>query len=504
MDRDADVAIVGFGPTGAVLAGLLGGRGINVIVIERSDDVFPLPRAAHIDHTGLRTLQELGCLDEMLPAMISNPGLDFVAADGSILMQIPSDQPSVSGLPTSMYFHQPMFDRTVRATAAKRPTVQTLTGASLVSFTEQDDGVILDVLEGGTVRQVRASWLVGCDGATSTVRELAGISLEDLAFDEQWLVVDILLDRPMSHLPTHALAVCDPSRPTTVIPMPGRRFRFEFMLLPGEDPAGMQREDVVLGRLLKPWIPDGGASLERAAVYAFHGLLADSWRDGRILLSGDAAHQMPPFLGQGMNSGIRDAANLAWKLDHVICKGAPVELLDTYAEERRAHVRSIIAAAVDFGRLVCVLDPAEAERRDREILESGFSPRERARFRLPRLAPGSLIHQSGGELFPQPMATAGSRFDDVIGRRFAVLYRSEASIGPAFSWWKDHLGAFVGALDEIPASEWIREWLDAHHADVVVVRPDRYVMYAGKTLDALPTAVNRLLWTAAESVTSAA
>ena len=498
---DATVAIVGFGPTGAVLAGLLGAANIDVIVIEHSVDVFPLPRAAHIDHTGLRSLQALGCLDDLLPGMIDNPGLDFVAADGSVLMQIPSDQRSVSGLPTSMYFHQPVFDRAIRANVAKRSSVRILTGTTLVSCTQDSDGVLLDVMRDGVSRQIRAAWLVGCDGATSTVREGAGITLEDLNFDEQWLVVDLVLDRPMAALPTRALAVCDPARPTTLIPMPGHRFRFEFMLLPGEDPAVMQRESVVLGELLTPWISGSGASVERAAVYAFHGLLAQSWRTGRVLLAGDAAHQMPPFLGQGMNSGIRDAANLAWKLEHVLTKQAPPELLDTYAIERRAHVRSIIEAAVEFGRLICVLDPAEAERRNRWLLESGFSPRDRARFRLPRLMPGPLIHESGGELFPQPAGKPGERFDDLMGRRFAVLHRSGSSTGPALDWWQEQ-GAFVAGLDKIPDNGWIHDWLDAHQADSVIVRPDRYVLFAGRTLAALSSAVNRLL-SAAEPVSPA-
>jgi 3-(3-hydroxy-phenyl)propionate hydroxylase len=489
---DADVAIVGFGPAGATLAGLLGGRGVRVVVIERSADVFPLPRAAHIDHTGLRALQELGCLEALLPTMIFNSGLDFVSPSGQVILRIPSDQPSVSGLPTSMYFHQPNFDRTVRATAAAHPTVEVQLGASVVGLRQDADAVELEVEDEGGRRTVRAGWAVGADGATSTVRTLLGIELEDLEFDERWLVVDIVLERRVDTLPDHALAVGDPRRPLTLIPMPGPRFRFEFMLLPGDDLAEIQRPEVVLEQLLAEWIPPGAAAVERAAVYAFHGLVATEWRRGRVLLCGDAAHQMPPFLGQGMNSGIRDATNLAWKLALVTGGTAPEPLLDTYQDERRPHVKTIIAAAVQFGELVCVTDPEAARRRDAELLGRGLTPVERARFRLPRLTPGRLIDVTGGELFPQPPG-APPRLDDRLGHDVAIVARDGVEVG----WIGDDGSvtrpAHCFRLSAIDPDRSLRDWMDARRADVVVVRPDRYVAYAGTTIAEAPPLVRELL-----------
>lgn len=186
-------------------------------------------------------------------------------------------------------------------------------------------------------------------------------------------MVDMLINDADSGLPEFALQVCDPARPHTLVPMPAPRFRFEFMLLPGEDPVAMQTPEAV-AELTAGWLPAGAATVERSAVYTFHGLITTRWRSGRVLLAGDAAHQTPPFLGQGMCSGMRDAANLAWKL-HAVLRGADEALLDTYQQEREPAVRSIVQAAVDFGRIICTLDPAQAAARDEAMLAAGVGRR---------------------------------------------------------------------------------------------------------------------------------
>ena len=493
--KSADVAIIGFGPVGAMLAGLLGRRGIHVVVIERELDVYALPRAAHIDHTALRALQELGCLDQVLPEMIRNPGLDFVTAGGELLFQLPSDRISISGLPASMYFHQPGFDRAVRAAAAALDTVTVRLGTELTGFTSDAGGVELATVgRDRSTEKIRASWLVGADGAWSPVREGAGIRLEDTGFEEQWLVVDLLLNEEVPALPRHAIHHCDPKRPHTAIPMPNRRYRFELMLMPGEDPAGMQRPETVFG-ILRHYLPRKAADIERAAVYTFHGLLAEEFRSDRTLIAGDAAHQMPPFLGQGMCSGIRDATNLAWKLDFVVSRGAPAALLDTYGQERRPHVAAIIQAAVDFGRVICTTDPVEAAERDRRILAHEGLAAERAPFGLPQLKPGPLVRAGGGSLFIQPpAATEAGKLDDVVGQRFLVVARQSSHLGTSSSWWADAAGALVATVDQLaPFEADLVRWLDRQGADVAVVRPDRYVLAAGTDLDAVTAEVRDLL-----------
>jgi 3-(3-hydroxy-phenyl)propionate hydroxylase len=485
-----DVLVVGFGPVGAALAGLLGKRGLDVLVVERDQEVFALPRAAHVDHTGLRTWQELGLLGRLLPAMQANHGLDFLTAGGELLARIPGDQSSSSGLPTSMYFHQPGLDQAVREAVTAMPSVTVRLGTEVTGVTSADDHVrVVTAAPGGGRLEVTAKWVVACDGAASTIREQLTFGIDDLRFEEPWLVVDLVLDETSAGPgeraePSRAICLCDPRRPTYSIPMPGGRHRFEFRLMDGDDPAAMLQPGRI-SELITPWFPGRPFTLERTAIYTFHGLVAENWRHQRVFLAGDAAHQMPPFLGQGMCSGLRDAANLAWKLDLVIRGGAPGDLLDTYEEERRAHVRSVVQSAVRIGRLICTIDPGEAAERDRRMLGDTRPLAQRIGFTLPALQPGPLVRENGGDLFVQP-AAADLRLDDIIGSRFAVLARTPAAIGPGpADWWRGSMGAFVAAAGQLPAAhaKGVLSWLDNHDSDVVVVRPDRYVLWAGPDLD---------------------
>jgi 3-(3-hydroxy-phenyl)propionate hydroxylase len=490
MVMKADVAIVGFGPVGAVLAGLLSLRGLRVVVVERDTQVFPQPRAAHIDHTGLRTIQELGCLETLLPKMVRNKSLDLVNASHQLLVRVPANQDSVSGLPTSVYFYQPEFDAVLRDTVSAMPNVEVHLGTTMTHVEQMQDGVLLHARdEDGKTLAIPASWLVGCDGAWSPVREMMGIQLESLNFDEPWLVLDLALNSPQPELPTdHVVQVCDPVRPHLTTPISSHHQRFEFMLLSGENLEDVRKPESV-ARLLGPWLPPDSYTIERSAGYVFHGLVARQWRKGHVLIAGDAAHQMPPFLGQGMCSGIRDASNLAWKLALVVKQDCPESLLDTYEEERSPHVRAIVEAAIEFGRMVCEVDPKKAEERDRHFLEGGkLSDRG---FALPRLTRGRFVQEGGGSLFIQPTID-GRRLDDIVGQRFLVVGRNAETLGSSTQWWRSALDAAIFTLDEMNDAN-IARWLDRFGADVVVVRPDRYVLGVSRKLDVLTDAVRRIL-----------
>jgi 3-(3-hydroxy-phenyl)propionate hydroxylase len=488
-ENDYDIAIVGFGPVGATLAGLLGRAGLRVCVIERDTTVFRLPRAAHIDHMGLRAMQELGALAEVLPEMIPNPGLDFVSADRELLMQIPASPTSVSGLPASAYFYQPDFDRAVRAAALANPGVEARLETLYLEHEQDADKVTIKVrdLADGTDSELTSDWLIGADGATSPVREDADLRLENLEFDEMWLVLDLFLEEGViDRLPDHAVHVCDPARPHTAIPMPGDRYRFELMLLPGEMPAEMERPKTV-DRLLSGWLEPGMATVERAAVYTFHGLVAEKWRNRRVLIVGDAAHQMPPFLGQGMCSGLRDAVNLAWKLKRVCMGAAPATLLDTYESERRPHVRAIIEAVIDFGDVICTLDQATAAERDIRLLADPRPPERRLPFALPQLEPGPLVREGGGGLFVQPAGAVrvDQCLDDLVGERFLVIGSEDSELDQLRDRWGDDGGILILSAGELrDTDQSVKRWLERHAAEVAVVRPDRYALWAGSTSDA--------------------
>ena len=509
MKLDADIAVIGLGPVGAILTGLLGRRGLRVLAVEKDEDVFPLPRAAHIDHTGLRTIQEVGCLDDILSKVIRNKRLDLLDTERRLLATIPADQRNVSGLPTSVYFYQPEFDRLLRQKAMSFPSVDVWAGSELMDLAPDASGVTLTVKREGGTETARVAWVVGCDGASSRVRETHGTKLESFGFDERWLVLDLLLSEPHPVLPIdHVIEICDPARPYLTTPISPNRQRFEFMLLPGENPDDMRRPEIT-SRLLGSWIPRAKYEIERVAVYTFHGLLAQRWRFGRVFLAGDAAHQTPPFLGQGMCAGIRDASNLAWKLALVLQKDAPPAILDTYEAERSPHARFVIEAAIRIGRVVCNLSAGYSAERDRQLRANDPRLKNEMRFSLPNLLPGSLVVEGGGSLFIQP-TYAGKRLDDVVGQGFLVVARTKTALGADAAWWKNAVSAMILVLAEQPNEE-LLQWLDNRQCDVVVVRPDRYVLGAGKTLDAITPKVLALLasgrgdgvWTQRDTVSPA-
>ena len=478
-DPTCDLLVIGFGPTGAVLAGLAARRGLSVTVVEREADLFPLPRAVQCDHEVLRILQEFGCADELLDGSILNDGLDFVTADRVPFLSFTVPHLARTGWPTSVFFHQPTLERMLRRTVVDLG-VDVRLSTSVTALDQRPDRVRATLSDGSTVQ---AAYAVGCDGARSTTRDAIGAHLDDLGFAESWLVVDLLGVDPDSGLPTRCLQVCDPARPHTVVPMPAPRFRFEFMLLTGESEEAVLQRSTIEG-LIAPWVDPADVEVERAAVYRFRGALADRWRSGRVLLAGDAAHQTPPFLGQGMCAGLRDVANLVWKLDAVHRQGAPDALLDTYEQERAPQARALVAAAVDLGRLICITDADAAAARDASFLgqpaDMGVAPEL-----IPPLAPGPGIEAGGGDLSDQPTLD-GRRLDDLVGPRFLLVTdRPLERDGPLERFWQEHGTAL--STDTSPA---LGPLLDGNAA--VVVRPDRYVLGRGDPV-ALTSTVAALL-----------
>jgi 3-(3-hydroxy-phenyl)propionate hydroxylase len=487
---DADVLVVGLGPVGAAMAALLAQRGVSVIAIERDTVVYPLPRAVHFDHEIMRLFQQLGVAETVLPHTQQLPAYEFLTADRRLLMRLAPQPQTPFGWASGYMFHQPGLELALRARLDAEPAADVRLGWRLESLTQDGDGVTAGVIGPRGPQTIRSRYLIGCDGASSPVREAIGGGLFSYDFDEPWLVIDVRVP-PGSRVPEANLQICDPARPTTcVLSGPGRH-RWEFMLLPGETAEAVLDEAFIQG-LLAPW-NCGPLEIERRAVYRFHGLVAKHWRAGRVLLAGDSAHQTPPFAGQGMCSGLRDAANLAWKLDAVLKGAAGEALLDTYQVEREPHVRALIELAIGMGRMVCTLDVVAAEARDREMIarrEAGapFPPQRAAPFAAGCLLPGS---PGAGELFPQP-AQGEVRLDDVMGEG-AWLFVRQPVTAPA--------GLIVRQLDDpalAPFHGALSAWLDARAAEAVLVRPDRYVFGGGA-----PGAVIEA-WTAAMRATPAA
>jgi 3-(3-hydroxy-phenyl)propionate hydroxylase len=278
-----------------------------------------------------------------------------------------------------------------------------------------------------------------------------------------------------------SIQFCDPARPSTYVRCVGMRRRWELMLMPGEDPATMTQPET-MWRLLSRWVTPDEAILERPACYTFHSVVARGWRRGRLLIAGDAAHQTPPFLGQGMCAGIRDAANLAWKLADVVQGRAPESLLDTYESERSPHVREFIEAAVRLGGVIQTTDPEVARRRDEQMRASPM----RFTTPAPRLGPGAHDgDEPAGRVGEQPTLADGRRLDDAVGYRHALLV--DASLADA----AHALAAGRDLAVVVADSETARGWLGRLNAHAVLLRPDRYVGGVARDEAGLPALVRR-------------
>jgi len=499
-----DVAVVGYGPVGQTLAILLGRCGWKVAVFEKQPAPYPMPRAVHLDHEVARILQGAG-LGEELPRL-TEPAhtYEWRNATGETLLLIGSKAASLSGWPESNMFSQPELERALDARVRALASVAVHRACEVVELRADGSQVELMIASpDGVRRELRSSWVVGCDGANSFVRQHLGTAVTDLGFFYDWLIVDVIPREPRAWDPIN-WQLCDPRRPTTLVSGgPGRR-RWEFMCLPGESIAELNNE-ATAWRLLAPWgVTPDTAALERHTVYRFQARWTDRWRSGRLLLAGDAAHQMPPFAGQGMCAGIRDAANLAWKLDLVLKGLARDAILDTYPSERIPQVRQVIDFSIELGKVICVPDPAAAAERDAAMIAAARARGPSPPLPTPAIGPGLLLDDDplAGHLFLQGEVRRGAvtgRFDDLVGSGFALV----SSAGDPAAQLDADAAAFFGALGGVSAQiassgpivderGSYREWFAAHQVAVVLQRPDFHLFGTAPAVEGANRLVRRL------------
>lgn len=477
--KNYDVVIIGYGPVGGSLAHLLGQCGLSVLVLEREAAAYHLPRAVHFDAEVMRVFQWIGIAEKIEPLTAAHPGMRFVDGSGNLLLDWPRPQGiGPHGWRSNFRFHQPDLEKILRQDMAQRSTVEVRNRCEAFHIDDRGDHVEMrfEDMTCGKVERVRAKFVVGCDGARSTVRRYIETGMEDYKFHERWLVVDAILNAPKPELGDHSIQYCVPDRPSTYVRGPGLRRRWELTVRPDEDAVEIVKPERVW-ELLSNWLKPEEATLERSAVYVFHSLVAKEWRKGRLLLAGDSCHQTPPFMGQGMCAGIRDAANLYWKLALVcqdkITGDAAEALLDSYESERKPNAREYIKTAVRLGGLI---NTAGTEEALRSALPSNNGS-ARMESIAPPLGEGLGIGDKAGRLFGQPTLADGTLSDRVHAHRFVIV--AEKALAEMIT-----VPAGAVLLTEENAPD-VATHLARFGAKATVLRPDRHTLGAADTAEEL-------------------
>lgn len=516
---DFDVIQVGFGPVGQTNAALIGQRGHSVGVFERWPTVYPLPRAGHIDHEIMRIFQGIGAAEHVERHAIPIPDYDWINGEGTLLLHMDWNQPTPSSWKSDYLMYQPYMEDALMAAVGRAPSVEVNLGWEATAVRQFPDHVEVDFRQGavsepgrweptGQTRTVTGRYLIGADGAGSFVRSSVGIDWIDYGFAEDWLVLDVRPHEPDLEIDMpEAGQICDPARPVSLFRRLGREHaRWEFMLLPGETAAQMSTAENAW-KLLSRWgLGPHNAAVIRRAVYTFRSLIADGFRRDRVLLVGDAGHLMPPFMGQGMCSGVRDAANLAWKLDLVLRGAADDALLDAYTTERHPHVDQIIKTSMALGQVVCISDPAAAAARDEAFLTGQVPPPPPFPWITSGILAGDGADGVVGRLGVQGRISDGEvtgLADDLLGAGWTLISPHKAvldGLSDAHRSVLDRVGARsahiswanFGAGSFLDLDSTYSKWFAELGAVAVIVRPDFYVYGVAADAAALGALIDTL------------
>ncbi|MGI5459617.1 bifunctional 3-(3-hydroxy-phenyl)propionate/3-hydroxycinnamic acid hydroxylase [Streptomyces sp. CA-249302] len=503
-DNVYDVAVIGYGPTGVTAANLLGALGLRVVVLERDAEVFSRARAISTDEEVMRIWQRTGLADRLKRDMLAERPLDFVDARGRAFISA-HPSPRGHGHPPQMFIYQPALEQVLREGVDRYPNVEVLLRHECLRLRQDADGVGLTVVDAeDSVRRLRAKYVIAADGGSSLIRAQLNVGYEGRTYEDRWVVIDTEMLKPW---PDHDRLRfrCDPARPAVDCPTPLGHHRWEFPILPGDDEQYLVTDDAIYSMVSKYGIARDQIRILRATVYSHHVRFAARFRVGRVFLAGDAAHAMPPWIGQGMAAGVRDAANLCWKLDAVLRGELPDSVLDSYEAERKPHVKEVTKRAVFVGRIITERRRAVTRVRDAVMPTlnrlPGFSQWLQDANWIPvaHYADGLQARprtKATGHQIPQPRVTGADgervRLDDVLKSRWLLLHLGPPT--PQHAWARQGVESLAvlpegsrpaeGAV--VDSDGVLLPWLSRRRAAAVALRPDGYVYAAAPAGAQLP------------------
>jgi 2-polyprenyl-6-methoxyphenol hydroxylase-like FAD-dependent oxidoreductase len=503
-----DVVIAGYGPTGMLAAILLGRAGHKVAVIERHRTLYNLPRVGIVHDDVLRMFQEIRVIDRILPATYFLPAYEMGFHD-EVLLSNDVSPLEAHGWPEMTSIYQPAFEAELDIEANSLASVDVLQGWAVTAIDQDADGVTVRIDGDEDSRDVRGKYLIGADGGNSFVRDALGIRYEDLGFDQAWLVVDGKQKRGRGRRP-ELRQFCEPEQPGMTMQMGPDHRRWSFMIFDDETVEDALKPENIWKRLDRP---EGGTEddfeIIRAVNYQFRSLIAKRWQNGRVFLAGDSAHQMPPFLAQGMCSGFRDAHNIAWKLDLVLHGLAAPALLETYEAERAPNARATIIESMKVGQNVNERDPEKVRIRNDQLRtlqsahDGAMGDKKLIAFRVPGFEAGLISSDHGGRPVGQSVVATRHRegkFDDVAGHGFVIISRNgrprDVLGEDDLAFWAElggkivHIGDGNGTLKDVDG--YFTRLMDELSCDAIVKRPDYYMFGACPRVADLPTLIAEL------------
>ena len=469
--KEFDVTIVGLGPAGGTLANLLAMHDFSILILDREKSFYPLPRAVHFDDEIMRVFQTIGITKEFLKHTIINKGTKFVNSKDKIILDWPRPKKITdNGWYPSYRFHQPDLEKKLRKKLKNYKKVSIEQNSEVIKIKNSKNHVDITYLNTNNHKEyfVRSKYVIGCDGANSITRKQMKTKMENLGFTQKWAVVDLILKKKKNNLPDRTIQYSNPKQPATYCRNVGRRRRWEFAIKKNHSDKKVLSDNYIWN-FLKPWLNKNEAIIERKTIYTFESAIAGKWRKGRVFIAGDAAHLMPPFMGQGMCAGIRDASNLAWKIANCIRNKFDEKLLNTYQSERSLNVKEYIETTMRMGEFVNAVETIQIT----DNIKSDNKGIKSMQSIKPKLGKGlgNLKDKNRGKTFPQFKLKNNKTLDDHFSKKGIIILSSEIK-------HKNLKNYFLLKAKNLSN---VSKYLKNINSKAILVRPDRFILASARS-----------------------